>query len=759
MSGPTVSAAEQSPGASVPEVLAAAVGHHQAGRLPAAEEMYRRVLVAEPHNADALHLLGVIAHQVNQHDAAAEYVLQALSHAPNQADYYNTLGNARRGQGRLDEAIDAYQQALRVQPALVEAHYNLGNSHLLKKAPEAAEACFRRVLELAPGHVEAHVELGNARQKQGSLDDALACFRRALNLKPDCLAAQQYLGSVLAKMGRLDDALAALSRALVLEPANAITLGNLGNVYSRKADFAAAIACYHLAIQCRPDFISAHYGLGNALYLQNRVTESIDSFQRVLELQPDHIGAMCNLVMQRLSNCDWRDVPALSQQILDVAQSPQGTSGNVLSMSISSLVAFYLPVKFTAELHLKIARHRATLVARSVEKQQEPRPWQNPAVPKAKPKLTIGYLSADFRVHAVAFLVAELFEQHDRSRFQTIAYSYGENDGSPMRKRLEQGVDQFVDIRSWSHADAARRIAADNVDILVDLTGYTRDGRTEIPALRPAPIQVNFLGFPGTMGASFIDYILVDKFVVPSDQQPFYAEKLVHLPGSYQVNDSRREVAPTPTRAQCGLPESGFVFCSFNNNFKITLDIFEIWMRMLQAVPGSVLWLYEGNSVVAGNLRREAAAAGVEASRLVFARPLPNAKHLARQKLADLFLDTFPYTSHTVASDALWAGCPLITIAGDTFASRVAGSLLTTLGLPELVTRSHAEYEQLALHLALNPARLSDLRTRLDVARTTSSLFNAEHFARKIERAYARMWEIYAAGEQPRAFRVEEARD
>ena len=743
----------------VPEILAAAVGHHQAGRLPAAAEMYQRVLAVEPHNADALHLLGVIAHQVNQHDAAAEYVLQALKHSPNQPDFLNSLGNARRGQGRVDEAITAYQQSIRFQPALVEAHYNLGNSLLLKKAPEAAEACFRRVLELAPGHVEAHVELGNARQKQGNFNDAIACFRRALKLKPACLAAQQYLGSVLAKLGRLDDALAALSRALVLEPANAITLSNLGNVYCRKADFVAAIACYRLAIQFRPDFVSAHFGLGNALYLQDRGDESIVCYRRVLELQPDHIGAMCALIVQWLSNCDWHGVPTLAQQILDVAQSPAGTAGSVLSMNISSLVAFYLPVKFTAELSLKIARHRAALISAAVEKLHEPRPWQSRALSRAKPKLTIGYLSADFRIHAVAFLVAELFEKHDRGRLQTIAYSYGENDGSPMRRRLEQAVDQFVDIRAMSHADAARRISADNVDILVDLTGYTRDARTEIPALRPAPIQVNFLGFPGTMGADFIDYILVDNFVVPPDRQPTYAERLVQLPGCYQVNDSRREIAGIPSRQECGLPESGFVFCSFNNNFKITPDMFAIWMRLLRAVPGSVLWLYEGNPVVAGNLRREAVAAGVDGGRLVFARPLPNAKHLARQKLADLLLDTFPYNSHTVASDALWAGCPLVTIAGDTFASRVAGSLLTTLGLPELVTRSHEEYEALARQLALNPARLRDLRTRLDVARTTSSLFNAEHFARKIERAYARMWEIYAAGEKPRAFRVEEARD
>ena len=324
-----------------------------------------------------------------------------------------------------------------------------------------------------------------------------------------------------------------------------------------------------------------------------------------------------------------------------------------------------------------------------------------------------------------------------------------------MRTRLVKAFDRFVDVKNCSILDTAQQIAADEVDILVDLKGYTMDTRTEILARRPAPIQVNYLGYPGTMGVSFIDYILVDDFIVPADQQPFYTEKLVHLPGCYQVNDSQREIAEqTPSRAACGLPDKGFVFCSFNNSYKITPAMFDVWMRLLKAVPGSVLWLLEGNRFVPDNLRREAQRRGVAAERLVFAPRMALAEHLARHRLADLFLDTLPYNSHTTASDALWAGCPVLTLAGETFASRVAGSLLRTVGLPELITHSFDEYYALALHLAEDVASLARLRTRLEANRAISSLFDAGQFARNLEKAYETMWEIHKSGDRPRAFAV-----
>jgi predicted O-linked N-acetylglucosamine transferase (SPINDLY family) len=372
-----------------------------------------------------------------------------------------------------------------------------------------------------------------------------------------------------------------------------------------------------------------------------------------------------------------------------------------------------------------------------------------------KSKITLGYLSADFHRHATAYLTAELFEKHDRRRFEVVGYSYGPDDGSPMRRRLIKAFDRFSDLKDASFVESAERIAADEVDILVDLKGHTKGARTEILSLRPAPIQVNYLGYPGTMGAPFMDYILVDDFVVPADQQPFFTERLVHLPGCYQVNDSQREISPhTPSRAECGLPEDGFVFCSFNNSYKITPEMFDVWMGLLKAVPGSVLWLLEANRFAPGNLRREAETRGVAAQRLVFARPVPLPEHLARHRLADLFLDTFPVNAHTTASDALWAGCPVLTMAGETFVSRVAGSLLRAVGLPELITKSLEDYQTMALRLARNASVLSELRAKLAANRKTSRLFDAGQFARGVEEAYLTMWEICASGQQPRAFTV-----
>jgi predicted O-linked N-acetylglucosamine transferase (SPINDLY family) len=372
-----------------------------------------------------------------------------------------------------------------------------------------------------------------------------------------------------------------------------------------------------------------------------------------------------------------------------------------------------------------------------------------------KSKISIGYLSGDFHCHATAWLIAELFEKHDRAGFVIFGYSYGPDDRSPMRRRLASAFDRFVDLKDASFMEAAERIAVDGVDILVDLKGYTRENRVQILALRPAPIQVNYLGYPGTMGAPFMDYVLVDDFVVPADQQPFFAEKLVHLPGCYQVNDSRREIAPhTPSRAECGLPEQGFVFCDFNNSYKITPEMFTVWMELLKGVPGSVLWLLEGNRFAPANLRREAEARGVAAQRLVFAPRMPLPEHLARHRLADLFLDTFPVNAHTTASDALWVGCPVLTMAGETFVSRVAGSLLRTIGLTELVTTSLDEYRVMALRLARDAELLAGLRARLEANRKTSRLFDAGRFARGIEQAYLTMWETYASGQPPRAFTV-----
>ncbi len=837
----------------ISETLAIAMRHHQAGRLPEAERLYHEILRLDPHNADAMHLLGVIAHQVHKQEAAIDLIGRAIAVRPGIAAYHSNLGNALREHGKLDEAVACYRRALQIKPDYPEACSNLGNALQEQGKLDEAVACYRRALHIKPDYAEAHNNLGNALKGQGKLDEAAACYRRAIQIKPDFAEAHNSLGNTLKDRGKFDEAMVNFRRALHIKPDYAVAYYNLGNDLQERGKFDEAATCYKLVLEIKPDFAEAHNNLGialqkrgnldqamacyrqalqikpdyaevcnnlgNALQEQGKLDEAVACYQqclhikrdyaeahsnlgeayrtlgeldesvaahqralqigpdcakadynlgvalqdqgnrdeavacyrRAIQIKPDYLSAVDALVHQLQHVCLWQEFGDLPQQVIEAVDEDPGHE-NAGPVSPFSLLT--LPAPTTAKQQQQCARKWVEQRLKSAIHLGQSIGFAHPR--GAKPRITLGYLSADFRAHATAHLVAELFEKHDRGRFAVFGYSYGPDDGSPMRQRLVDAFDRFVDVKDASFAEAARLIHSDEVDILVDLKGYTQHARSQIPALRPAPIQVNYLGYPGTMGAPFMDYILVDDFVVPPEQQPFFTEQLVHLPGCYQVNDSRREISSrTPSRAECGLPKKGFVFCCFNNSYKITPEVFDVWMRLLKAVRRSVLWLLEGNRYAPANLRREAEARGVAAERLVFAPRQPLlSEHLARHRLADLFLDTFPVNAHTTASDALWAGCPVLTIAGKTFVSRVAGSLLHTLGLPELVTTSLAEYEETALRLSRKARKLANLRTRLEANRTSSSLFDAGRFARNLEKAYVTMWEIHTSGEKPRAFSV-----
>jgi predicted O-linked N-acetylglucosamine transferase (SPINDLY family) len=370
-------------------------------------------------------------------------------------------------------------------------------------------------------------------------------------------------------------------------------------------------------------------------------------------------------------------------------------------------------------------------------------------------RIRVAYVSADFHEHATAYLMAELFERHDRARFEVLGVSFGPDDQSALRRRLVSAFDKFHDVRAEGDREVAALLHEQEVDIAVDLKGFTTGCRPEILAHRPAAIQVNYLGYPGTMGADFIDYVIADKIVLPYDQQPFFTEKIVHLPDCYQVNDSLRTIAAKPPlRQEVGLTDQGFVFCCFNNNHKIAAPVFEAWMRILQKVEGSVLWLLRDNPGVERNLRRVAAARGIDPARLIFANRVGHDEHLARHRLADLFLDTIPFNAHTTASDALWTGLPILTCRGESFAGRVAASLLQAAGLPELVTSNLQEYEALAVKLACEPQLLEAVRAKLERNRLTSRLFDTDRFRRHIESTYTTMWRLWQDGEAPRNFAV-----
>ncbi len=659
-----------------------------------------KVLGSEPENVEFLSLLAFASAVTGDLGKAEQSLRKAIALRPGEPVLHSNLGNVLKDRGRLSEAIESYEQALRLNPTHADAHYNLGAA--LTKAGKWDEAIesYRRAVANNPGFADAHYNLGNALRELGAVGDAVMAYEQAIRHKPRLAEAHNNLGALLTRRGDLSRATMHLRTAVALRPRWGEAHANLGLALQTGGDFGAAAA----------------------------------SFRAALDADSNCRSALAGVVTSTRAMCDWRtlerDVESWKKNLdqatpfslLGVVDDPEA----LLSVSVA---------------------HARCYTVRSAPL------WQGERYTHGK--IRLAYLSADFHTHATSLLMAELFELHDRDAFEVFGISFGIDDKSGLRTRLSSAFDHFIDARGWSDIEIARWVREREIEIAVDLKGYTRDARPGIFALRPAPVQVSYLGFPGTMGAPFIDYLLADATVVPPEQAAFYTERVVFLPDSYQVNDRKRPIADrTPPRSEEGLPEQGFVFCSFNNTWKITPEFFSSWMRLLHAVPDAVLWLLKDNTWATDNLRREAAARGISPERLVFAERTTNPEHLARHRLADLFLDTLPCGAHTTASDALWAGLPVLTCEGRSFAGRVAASLLRAVGLPDLVTHSLEEYERLAVELARNPERLARLRSTLQANRATCPLFDTDRFRRNIEVAYRVMWQRYRDGEAPSGFHV-----
>ena len=601
----------------------------------------------------------------------------------------------------------------------------------------AAQICVK-VLQVAPDQPQALHLLGMAALQKGHPGEAVELLRRAVRSDPHFAVASNDLGSALALQGALAEAAASYRQAIAQAPDFAEAHNNLGNLLQMTGALEEAVARYRTAVGLRPGYAEAFRNLGSALRRLGRLDEAVTALRTALEIDPAFTAAISQLAHLLKELCDWTQLDELTAQLIGIVESGSAAVNPFVFLSLDT------------------TPRQQWLCAKRWAADQLGATGERPEASQGKGRITIGYLSADFQEHATAHLTAELFQLHDRERFRVIGYSYGRDDGGSARRQLRESFDEFVDLLDCPHVESAARIRADGVDILVDLKGYTTDARPEILHLRPAPVQVSYLGYPGTLGTDAVDFVLVDRQVVPADEQRYFTEQLVHLPDCYQVNDRRRPIAPRiPARAECGLPETAFVFCCFNSAYKITAPMFDIWMRLLGGVPGSVLWLLEPNRTATANLRREAESrlAG-GAARLVFASSLANPEHLARLGLADLFLDTLPYNAHTLASDALWGGCPVITCVGRAFPGRVAASLLRAVGLPELVTQRPADFEALAFELALDPLRLRAIREKLQANRLTTALFDSRRFTRHLESAFETMWRMRVAGESPRPFTV-----
>jgi predicted O-linked N-acetylglucosamine transferase (SPINDLY family) len=711
---------------------------HRQGRLAEAEAVYLGMLARDPACFEAQYLLAHLKYQQGQASAALAALSRALVLNPHSPEAWSLQSGVMLALNRMDEALIACERTLALRPSDAEARHNCGVILTRLGRREEALAQFDRALALRPDFTAAHFNRANLLAELSRYDDALAGYDRLLAMAPIHLDAINNRANVLSALGRTTEALVAFERVLTVNPNHLNALNNRGILLKEVGRLPEALATFSQALSINPDYVDALYNRGNTYLFLRHFEEARVDLERTLTIDSTHAQAVNALAEALASVCDWPRLNALLASLLRAAREGTIEPFFLLGLDLDPADLF----QFTK-----------TYVQRKLPAQPEATSMRGGA---RSERIRLAYLSSDLREHPIGYLTARLFELHDRSRVETIAISLCADDHSRIRKRLVSAFDQFHDMRAKSDRDIARLISELGVDIVIDLNGHTIGARPGMLALRPAPIQVNYLGYPGTMGADYIDYIIADRLIVPPDQQRFYSEKVVYLPDTYQANDSERVISDLAlTRAQAGLPEHGFVFCSFNNTFKLNPLIFDVWMRLLREVEESVLWLLEANTSVPDNLRREAEKRGVAADRLVFAPWMKPEDHLARHRLADLFLDTLPYNAHTTASDALWAGLPVVTCLGATFAGRVAGSLLSAIGMPELITSSLEDYEALALRLARESTALLAAKQKLAASRDSAPLFDTRRFTRHIEAAYVEMWDRQRRGQGPGSFAVD----
>ena len=790
-----------------------ALAHHRAGRLDEAERRYLNIVEREPDNVQALTLLGTLHAQRGDYqkaigmlgrslaiDARQPFALNSLGNALNAVKRYrdavaaydkaialkrdhvaahSNRGNALRALGSHEDALESFGRALSLDPSYAEAHGyrgdvlrdlkrheealqsygraadlrpNFAQAHFNKallyqqlKNPERALECYDRVIAIAPDWADAHNNRGNALVELKRFEEAVRSYEAAVERRPSYAEAYNNCGNVLAVLQRPRQALAKYGKAIHYKPDYAEAHQNCGNTLRGLRDFEGAVRSYGKMLALHPDDAGAHLGQSMALRELNRFDEAIASAERAVELDPGLSYALGQLLLVKTHACDWNGIDGSRDAV--IAAIDRGMRAAVPFALIATDCPAHILRRcaelYAAEIAPPVVRaaHRSPLGDRSENE-----------------RIKLAYVSADFHAHATAYLMAGVFEAHNKDRFELYAVSLGRNDHSETRMRLERAFEGFIEVGDKTDPEIADLLRDLEVDIAIDLKGLTKGARPGIFALRPAPIQVNYLGYPGTMGVDYIDYLVADRVIIPEADQRWYAENIVYLPDTYQCNDAKRVITErTPSRRDVGLPERGFVFCSFNGSYKITPQMFDVWMRLLQKTEGSILWLRESNDASMRNLRREAERRDVAGERLVFAPAWPLADHLARHRLADLFLDTLPCGAHTGASDALWAGLPVLTCLGTSFAGRVAASLLHAIGLPDMVMHSLEDYETRALELAHNPNALAEIRERLARNRETHAPFDTARFTRNLETAYEQMVKRHRSGEPPRAFAVEYA--
>jgi protein O-GlcNAc transferase len=762
-----------------------------AGNLENALHCFKKALRISPRYAEAHCGLATILHRQGKIEAATDAYKTSLECDPGLESARLNLAHAFHQTGRTDDALKAYREILCENPTHIAASYHSGVICIEKHADAEAVEHLTRAIRAHPRHAEAHFHLGVAYGRLGETGEAIECYRRALDIKPDLAeaynnlgliyqanasfdtATQFYaegirqapelpalynnLGTALHKLGRITEAATAYKKAIDILPRYTEALNNLGNMHQILGNWSAAIEFYRKALDADPQRAEPYYHMGLAYQNQNRFDAAISCHRKALELNPAYDLARCQLYYLLRQVCDWQATSGLEAEIDGATRSSLQTGRKPAEDPFLNLIRhadpelnYQLASAYSSEITDRLAHMPV------IDTTGRDAAYSN----ETSGRITIGYLSNNFRNHPTAQLIRRIFKLHDRKRFNIYCYSFGENDRSTYREEIRRDCDRFVDIRESGHWEAARRICLDGVDILVDLCGFSQGNRLEIAALRPAPVQVRWLGMPGTTGADFFDYLITDRVVTPPVEARCYSEKLVFMPDCYQVNDTRHEITEVLwSKKELNLPSRGVAYCCFCAHYKIDPLVFDSWMTILKKVPGSALWLLGGGEILENNLRREAQSRGVEPKRIVFAPKLQKAQHLARLKAADLALDTIRVNGAITTSDAIYAGLPVITTRGNHFASRMAAGILNAVSMNALVAENLHEYETLAVELGRNPIALTRLKKRLQKNILRVPLFDTPRFVRHIEAAYSEMWQRWQSGKSKNDIRVLAARN
>jgi len=721
-----------------------AVSAMRAGDISGAERAFRHTLHLQPHHIGALNLIAVVLTTQGRFEEAEHYVTLALKEdGSSDVTFYN-YGLILKALKRPEEALERFSQALKINPSVPSTWNNRGTVfNDLKRYNDAVED-FDKAIALDPQYAEAFFNKGKSLTLLKRFEEASSAFETTLALRPELAEAWLGRGNVFCERKQYDEALGAYDRALALKTELAEAWLGRGNAFQALRRSQEALAAFDRAAALKPDLTEAWIGCAEMLSRLKRHEEAARAYAQVLRIDPQRPFMKGALVHQKMSSCAWSGTDDLIAEI---------------ERDISSVKPSADPFGWQGLANSPLSLRRCAELFNAQKYPPKTREVPRRAQSSSK-TIRVGYSSGEFRDQATSHLIVGVLEQHDQSRFEIFAFDNGWNDESDVRRRIEASVVEIIDINRLSDEAAAAVVRDHQIDILVNLNGYFGEERTGVFAERPAPIQVNYLGFPGTLGASYMDYVIADRCLIPPGEEDFYEEKIVYLPDCYQANDNRKAIAPRIfSRAECGLPQHGFVYCCFNNSYKIIPEVFDGWMRLLKDVSGSVLWLLEDSASAVSNLRREASARGVNSNRLVFAQRMPLSDHLARHRLADLFLDTLPYNAHTTASDALWAGLPVLTQIGGTFPGRVAASLLQAIGLSELITANQDAYRQLAFELASDPQKLPPIKHKLASNRLTKPLFDTQLFTRRIEAAYEEMYKRHQSGLAPDHIFVASDRD